>query len=276
MTSTPPAPEPRRQTWLEEVWKNAIALLVAEDSRFKEVRFRLGDEVLEVVSGPAELVELLTSPGWNTVIRSFVRRAANDLNRAETRHALEDPSWPPFLVALPGRPAVQSKSMEGPPAERVAPPRAAAIAAPPSLPPPPPPVPRPPPVTEPHAPAPLRAHPFLEHPIPHEDEIVAMLKGPARRAGDAEMSAASEKMLRVCLRIWAMLDEKNRAYGNSALDPVRVFSKAPLGEQIRVRLDDKISRLARGQAAGEDVVQDLMGYLVLLKVSELPWPPTES
>lgn len=267
MTSTPPAPEPRRQTWLEEVWIAAIGLLVAEDSRFKEVRFRVGDEVLEVVSGPAELVELLTSPGWNTVIRSFVRRAANDLNRAETRHALEDPSWPPFLVALPGRPAVQSKSMEGPPAERVAPPRAAAIAAPPSLPPPPPPVPRPPPVTEPHAPAPLRAHPFLEQKIPNEDEIVRQL---------APATPASEKMLRVCLRIWGMLDEKNRAYGNSALDPVRVFSKAPLGEQIRVRLDDKISRLARGQAAGEDVVQDLMGYLVLLKVSELPWPPTES
>ena len=39
-------------------------------------------------------------------------------------------------------------------------------------------------------------------------------------------------------------------------------------EQIRVRIDDKLSRLARGQAAGEDVVLDLIGYLVLLRVAE--------
>jgi hypothetical protein len=66
----------------------------------------------------------------------------------------------------------------------------------------------------------------------------------------------------------AMLVAKNRAYGDSALNPVRVFSRADAAEQIRVRLDDKISRLVRGQAAGEDVVQDLLGYLVLLRIAE--------
>lgn len=68
--------------------------------------------------------------------------------------------------------------------------------------------------------------------------------------------------------IRTMLVEKNRAYGNSALDPVRVFSKADSAEQIRVRLDDKLSRLARGSAGGEDVALDLMGYLVLLSIAE--------
>lgn len=38
-------------------------------------------------------------------------------------------------------------------------------------------------------------------------------------------------------------------------------------EQIRVRLDDKLSRLARGSAAGEDVELDLLGYLILLRVA---------
>jgi hypothetical protein len=38
-------------------------------------------------------------------------------------------------------------------------------------------------------------------------------------------------------------------------------------EQIKVRIDDKLSRLARGAAAGEDVERDLLGYLVLLRVS---------
>lgn len=76
-------------------------------------------------------------------------------------------------------------------------------------------------------------------------------------------SAISEE----CDAIKALLLEKNVAYGNSAIDPVRVFSKASPEEQILVRLDDKLSRLARGNAAGEDVVLDLIGYLVLLRVA---------
>lgn len=70
-----------------------------------------------------------------------------------------------------------------------------------------------------------------------------------------------------CDSLKELLLEKNRAYGNSALDPVRVFSKASAEEQILVRLDDKLSRLKRGSAAGEDVIQDLMGYLVLLRIA---------
>lgn len=70
-----------------------------------------------------------------------------------------------------------------------------------------------------------------------------------------------------CLAVARVLVEKNRAYGNSALEPVRVFSRASAEEQILVRLDDKLSRLARGQAAGEDVILDLIGYLVLLRIA---------
>ena len=70
----------------------------------------------------------------------------------------------------------------------------------------------------------------------------------------------------VCDDLAEMLPAKNAAYGNSALDPVRVFSTASTEEQIRVRIDDKLSRIARGQAAGEDVSADLSGYLVLLEV----------
>ena len=68
--------------------------------------------------------------------------------------------------------------------------------------------------------------------------------------------------------IHEMLLEKNKAYGNSALNPVRIFSKASASEQLRVRIDDKLSRLARGSNAGEDVVRDLIGYLVLLRIAE--------
>jgi len=53
-----------------------------------------------------------------------------------------------------------------------------------------------------------------------------------------------------CREVERILLAKNAAYGNSALQPVRIFSKADPIEQIRVRIDDKLSRLARGQAAG--------------------------
>jgi hypothetical protein len=64
--------------------------------------------------------------------------------------------------------------------------------------------------------------------------------------------------------IEAMLIEKNRKYGNSALEPVRIFSKADEFEQMKVRMDDKLSRI-RTQAADddEDPYMDLTGYLVL-------------
>lgn len=68
-----------------------------------------------------------------------------------------------------------------------------------------------------------------------------------------------------------LLLEKNAAYGDSAFDPVRIFSKASPVEQIRVRIDDKISRLQRGQDTDkvpEDTVLDLIGYLVLLLIAE--------
>jgi hypothetical protein len=84
---------------------------------------------------------------------------------------------------------------------------------------------------------------------------------------DVEGAPLGEDILDECLEIATMLIEKNRAYGNSALKPVRIFSRASSEEQLLVRIDDKLSRLARGSAAGEDVVADLIGYLVLLRIA---------
>ena len=70
-----------------------------------------------------------------------------------------------------------------------------------------------------------------------------------------------------CDDIKALLLEKNRSYGNSALDPLRIFSKSLPEEGIRVRIDDKLSRIQRGVDNEEDTVLDLIGYLVLLRVS---------
>lgn len=85
-------------------------------------------------------------------------------------------------------------------------------------------------------------------------------------AGDRG-AATRVDIIRECDEIRKLLLAKNDAYGDSALDPVRVFSRASAEEQILVRIDDKLSRLSRGSAAGEDVVQDLIGYLVLLRIA---------
>lgn len=77
-----------------------------------------------------------------------------------------------------------------------------------------------------------------------------------------------EAILRECASLAAMLIEKNIAYGDSALNPVRVFSRdMDPKAQILVRIDDKLSRIARGSAAGEDAVLDLLGYLVLYRIA---------
>jgi len=73
-----------------------------------------------------------------------------------------------------------------------------------------------------------------------------------------------------CDSIKNMLLDKNRKYGDSALNPVRIFSKSNAVEQILVRIDDKLSRISKGAGllgSDEDVVNDLIGYLVLLKIA---------
>ena len=69
-----------------------------------------------------------------------------------------------------------------------------------------------------------------------------------------------------CQNLAEMLKAKNRAYGNSFADPMRIFSKSTPEEALLIRIDDKLSRIARGQDAGEDTILDLAGYLILLRV----------
>lgn len=76
-----------------------------------------------------------------------------------------------------------------------------------------------------------------------------------------------EEIKAMCDAVAQMLIEKNRKYGNSALEPLRIFSKADMLETIRVRMDDKLCRIKNEQSdEDEDVYMDLMGYLVLYMI----------
>ncbi len=84
------------------------------------------------------------------------------------------------------------------------------------------------------------------------------------------MNEIELKISGVCDDIKELLIHKNRKYGNSALQPNRIFSKCSATEQLLVRIDDKLNRIMKGAgllATDEDVVNDLIGYLVLLKIS---------
>ena len=84
------------------------------------------------------------------------------------------------------------------------------------------------------------------------------------------MNETELKISTVCDDIKELLIHKNRKYGNSALKPNRIFSKCSATEQLLVRIDDKLNRIMKGAgllATDEDVVNDLIGYLVLLKIS---------
>ena len=84
------------------------------------------------------------------------------------------------------------------------------------------------------------------------------------------MNETEQKISVICDDIKELLIHKNRKYGNSALKPNRIFSKSSATEQLLVRIDDKLNRIMKGAgllATDEDVVNDLIGYLVLLKIS---------
>ena len=91
---------------------------------------------------------------------------------------------------------------------------------------------------------------------------------PERPMGQAVATTTADLIASECDAIKEMLLSKNRKYGDSAIKPKRVFSKASAVEQILVRIDDKLSRIESAQNdEDEDVEKDLIGYLVLLRVA---------
>ena len=61
--------------------------------------------------------------------------------------------------------------------------------------------------------------------------------------------------------------EKNKRYGDSALSPLGCFSKLDGEQGIRIRLDDKLKRIANSGELRKNDIADLIGYLSLLCVS---------
>ena len=76
-------------------------------------------------------------------------------------------------------------------------------------------------------------------------------------------------ILEVSADVTNLLLEKNAAYGDSALKPANIFAKGDAVENLSARIDDKLMRIkTRGiDDKTEDTINDLIGYLILLKVA---------
>ena len=81
------------------------------------------------------------------------------------------------------------------------------------------------------------------------------------------MTSTGLKIIKVCNDLKEILLAKNKAYGDSATDPLRIFGKSTALEGLCTRIDDKLNRIYKGsEYLGDDTVDDLIGYLVLYKI----------
>lgn len=97
--------------------------------------------------------------------------------------------------------------------------------------------------------------------VPNPDGVAALAEALSGINGESQQAIA-----RTGLDLISLLLEKNRAYGDSARQPISCFAKdIDTRTRMAVRMDDKISRLMRGDNTtfNEDAVKDLAGYLIL-------------
>ena len=84
------------------------------------------------------------------------------------------------------------------------------------------------------------------------------------------MKETQDKIRKTMKEVLDLLIAKNKQYGDSALNPTGIFAKGSAEDLIRIRIDDKLNRLLQGDhsiESDEDVILDLIGYLVLLLIA---------
>lgn len=87
----------------------------------------------------------------------------------------------------------------------------------------------------------------------------------------SNLERAQAAITEECRTLEKMLLSKNNRYGNSVFEPLGIFSTLSPVERIKVRMDDKLKRLQHAHTIAEpdteDVIADLAGYLILLRVA---------
>ena len=72
---------------------------------------------------------------------------------------------------------------------------------------------------------------------------------------------AMNEFQKIAMGIADIVTEKNKRYGNSALEPVSIFSgKTAVGD----RIDDKLSRIKNADELRKNDIADVVGYCILI------------
>ena len=79
--------------------------------------------------------------------------------------------------------------------------------------------------------------------------------------------STQDRIVEVTGAIQLLLLEKNKRYGDSAIQPKRRFSKLDSTQGILIRLDDKMNRIESSEELRMNDVCDLIGYLSLLLIA---------
>ena len=77
-----------------------------------------------------------------------------------------------------------------------------------------------------------------------------------------------DEIKKIMCNMTGFLCEKNKRYGNSIQWKTGIFNKSRVFDQITVRIDDKLARIANSQELRKNDVVDLAGYLILLCINE--------
>lgn len=104
---------------------------------------------------------------------------------------------------------------------------------------------------------------FTNDPLSTED--IEQLKTLGEQLG---ISSFEQNVRRILDGVADTIVAKNLSYGDAALNPIRVFSKADRMEQLYTRLDDKLSRVQKGhEYPGDDTIRDIIGYCTLILIA---------
>jgi len=83
------------------------------------------------------------------------------------------------------------------------------------------------------------------------------------------MKNVAYKITKITEDLNRLLLSKNEKYGNSALEPLNVFSSLSAIEGLCARIDDKLARIRNSgfNDDTEDTLFDLCGYFILLIIA---------
>jgi len=110
-------------------------------------------------------------------------------------------------------------------------------------------------------------HGDFQYVVNHEDVDYYLMEYEIEPVTATKEKTSKEQIETVCDNLKSLLLYKNEKYGDSALHPIKVFSKASAETGLLQRLDDKIARIKNSPEIRLNDTVDIAAYCILLCVS---------